>query len=70
MPRFKKDSKSLAELIQILDNGTTLYDILYGFNWYRKEIERLSEKNKKRYEILKESKKKTTAEKSNDNPAT
>jgi len=45
MPR---GNKTLAELIQVLDDGTTLYDILYGFGWYKKELARSAEKNKKR----------------------
>ena len=36
----KKDSANLAELIQVLDSGMTLADILYDLGWVRKERER------------------------------
>ena len=50
MPRQKK---TLAELVQVLDDGTTLYDILVGFGWAQAEKKRHAEKSKKRRELTK-----------------
>lgn len=43
-----KQKETLAGLIQVLDDGTTLEDILQGFGWWQKEKKRNIEKNKKR----------------------
>lgn len=39
--------KTLAELVQVLDDGTTLADILTGFGWWQAEKKRSSEKGKR-----------------------
>lgn len=44
MPNQKK---TLAELVQVLDDGTTLADILTGFGWYQAEKKRSIEKGKR-----------------------
>lgn len=56
MPR-QSQAKPLAELIELLDDGTTLADILTGFGWYKKEKARITAKNKKLSAIKKEQKK-------------
>jgi len=55
MPRQKK---TLAELVEVLDDGTTLYDILRGLGWVQREKERLKQKDKKKSERMKAEKSK------------
>ena len=48
MPNQKTPpKKSLAELVQVLDDGTTLADILTGFGWWQAEKKRSVEKGKR-----------------------
>jgi hypothetical protein len=55
MPREKK---TMAELVEVLDDGTTLADILIGFGWYKNELKRSADKGKK-YREAKKAKKST-----------
>ena len=45
-----KNKPTLAELVQVLDDGTTLYDILLDFGWAKKRQKTLQECEKKRYQ--------------------
>ena len=44
-----KPKPTLAELVQVLDDGTTLYDILVDLNWAKKEKARLHQVAVERY---------------------
>ena len=52
-----KPKPTLAELVQVLDDGTTLADILVGFGWYKKEKDRLRKKDEVKAQRRKEAKK-------------
>ena len=54
-----KSQKTLAELIQVLDDGTTLYDILRGYAFFKHESSRHNEKAKRRRAKAKEKKAET-----------
>lgn len=52
-----KPKPTLAELVQVLDDGTTLADILIGFGYYKKEKERCRLKDQVQYQRRKVAKK-------------
>ena len=54
-----KSKKTLAELPQLLDDGTTLYDILRGYAFFKHESSRHNEKAKRRRAKAKEKKAET-----------
>lgn len=51
-----KSQPNLAELVQVLDNGTTLYDILLDLGWAKKEKARLHQVAVERYQKKKSKK--------------
>lgn len=69
MPR---QQQSLADMVQVLDSGITLGDILYDLGWVRKERERQRNKEarkRQRTKQAKEAPKEPTASNNPGNPA-
>lgn len=64
MPR---QPQNLADLVQVLDNGMTLGDILYDLGWVKKERERQRNKEARKRQRKKEVKPSVPAE---NNPGT